>query len=89
MLILLNYVRPTRLKDLAERRGRYLDLSGTRRQRAGGDSTERSVMILIHQILIGVIKPARMRWAGHVEPVGKERGIYGVLEGKTREKETT
>jgi hypothetical protein len=33
-----------------------------------------------------VIKSRIMRWAGHVAPVGEERGVYRVLVGKTEEK---
>ena len=29
-----------------------------------------------------VIKSRRMRWAGHVAHMGKERGVYRVLLGK-------
>jgi hypothetical protein len=29
--------------------------------------------------IIRVIKPRRMRWAGHVESVGEGRGVYRVL----------
>jgi len=29
-----------------------------------------------------------MRWAGHVESMGEERGVYRVLVGETGEKET-
>ena len=29
-----------------------------------------------------VIKPRRMRWAGHVARMGEERGVYRVLVGK-------
>jgi hypothetical protein len=29
-----------------------------------------------------VIKSRRMRWAGHVESMGEERGVYRVLVGK-------
>jgi hypothetical protein len=31
------------------------------------------------QILIGVIKSRRMRWAGHVVCMGNRRGVYRVL----------
>jgi hypothetical protein len=31
---------------------------------------------------IGVIKPGRMRWSGHVTRMGKRRGAYRVLVGK-------
>jgi len=36
-----------------------------------------------------VIKPRRMRWAGHVARMGEERGLYRVLLGETGGKETT
>ena len=29
-----------------------------------------------------VIKSRRMRWAGHVAPMGERRGVYRVLVGK-------
>ena len=29
-----------------------------------------------------VIKPRRMRWAGHVARMGERRGVYGVVVGK-------
>jgi hypothetical protein len=32
--------------------------------------------------ILRVIKSRRMRWAGHVARVGKERGVYMVLVGK-------
>jgi hypothetical protein len=32
--------------------------------------------------IVKVIKLRRMRWAGHVERMGKERGVYGVLVGR-------
>jgi len=39
--------------------------------------------------IVRVIKSRRMRWAGHVERVGEERGVYRVLVGKPEGKETT
>ena len=33
-------------------------------------------------IVRGVIKWRRMRWAGHVARMGEERGVYRVLVGK-------
>ena len=38
--------------------------------------------------IIRVIKSTKMRWAVRVAPMGKRRGVYGVLMGK-RGKETT
>ena len=32
--------------------------------------------------IVRAIKSRRMRWAGHVAPMGKERGVYRVLVGK-------
>jgi hypothetical protein len=32
--------------------------------------------------IVLVIKSRRMRWAGHVRRMGKERGVYRVLVGK-------
>ena len=34
-------------------------------------------------IILRVIKSRRMRWAGHVAPMGEERGVYRVLVRKT------
>jgi len=36
--------------------------------------------------IIRVIKLRRMRWAGHVAPMGLRRGAYRVLVGKTEGK---
>jgi len=38
--------------------------------------------------IVRVIKPRRMRWAGHVTRMGEERGCIG-LGGETGGKETT
>ena len=32
--------------------------------------------------IVRVIKSRRMRWAGHVAPMGEERGVYRFLVGK-------
>ena len=32
--------------------------------------------------IVRVVKPTRMRWAGHVARMGKGRGVHGVLVGK-------
>jgi hypothetical protein len=40
-------------------------------------------------IIVWVIKSRRMRWVGHVARMGEERGVYRVLVGETRGKETT
>jgi hypothetical protein len=32
--------------------------------------------------IIRVIKPRRMRWAGHVAGMGEDRGVYRVLVGR-------
>jgi hypothetical protein len=32
--------------------------------------------------IVRVIKSTRMRWAGHVAPIGERRGVYRVLVGK-------
>jgi len=32
--------------------------------------------------IVRVVKPRRMRWAGHVERMGKGRAVYRVLVGK-------
>ena len=34
--------------------------------------------------IVRVIKSRRMRWAGHVAHMGEERGVYRVLEGKSK-----
>ena len=40
--------------------------------------------------IVRVIKSRRMRWVGHVECMGEERGMYRVLVGKLEgKKETT
>ena len=36
--------------------------------------------------IIRVIKSRRMRWEGHVAPVGERRGIYRILVGKSEGK---
>ena len=38
------------------------------------------IYVIIH--IVRVIKSIRMRWAGHVARMGKERGVYRVLVGK-------
>jgi hypothetical protein len=38
--------------------------------------------------IVQVIKPRRMRWAGHVGPMGESRGVYRVLVGKPEGKRT-
>ena len=37
--------------------------------------------------IVRVIKPRRMRWAGHVACMGQRRGIYRVLVGKPEGKD--
>ena len=32
--------------------------------------------------IVRLIKSRRMRWAGHVAPIGERKGIYRVLVGK-------
>jgi len=36
--------------------------------------------------IVRVIKSRRMRWAGHVARMGKERGVYKLLVGKPERK---
>jgi len=36
--------------------------------------------------IVQVIKSRRMRWAGHVAPMGERRGVYRVLVGKPKGK---
>jgi hypothetical protein len=45
---------------------------------------ERSVRKLSLNILVGnwVVKSRRLRWAGHVERMGEDRGVHRVLVGK-------
>jgi hypothetical protein len=43
---------------------------------------------LVSTILCHVIKPRRMRWAGHVARMGEGKGVYS-LGGETGGKETT
>ena len=37
---------------------------------------------MLNDNIVRVIKSIRMRWAGHVERMGEERRVYGVLLGK-------
>jgi hypothetical protein len=39
--------------------------------------------------IIRIIKPRRMRWAGHVARMGDKINAYRLLVGKAREKEAT
>jgi hypothetical protein len=32
--------------------------------------------------IVWVVKSRRMRWVGHVAPMGEERGVYRLLVGK-------
>jgi hypothetical protein len=36
--------------------------------------------------IVRVVKSRRMRWAGHVERMGEDRGVHMVLVGKPEEK---
>ena len=36
--------------------------------------------------IVRVVKPKRMRWAGHVTRMGEGRGVYRVLVGKPKGK---
>jgi hypothetical protein len=36
--------------------------------------------------IVRVVKSRRMRWAGHVERMGEERGVHRVLVGKPKAK---
>ena len=38
--------------------------------------------------IVRVIKSRRMRWAGHVECMGEEKGVYSVLVGKPERRRT-
>jgi len=38
--------------------------------------------------IVRVIKPRRMRWAGHVARMGEERGCIGSWWGNRRERDT-
>jgi len=40
------------------------------------------------QNIIRVIKPRKMRWAGHVAPMGEKRDAYRVLMGEPAGKRT-
>ena len=39
--------------------------------------------------IVRVIKPRKMRWAGHVVRMGEKRGVYRVLVGKPEGKKTS
>jgi hypothetical protein len=39
--------------------------------------------------IIRMIKPMRMRWAGHVARMGEKLNAHRILVGKVRRKETT
>jgi hypothetical protein len=57
--------------------------SKTRQQENGEDHITRSFIICTpHQILFGVIKSRRMRWAGNVARMRDRRGAYRVLVGR-------
>jgi len=57
--------------------------SKTRRQENGEDHITRSFMTCTpHQILFGVIKLRRMKWAGNVARMRDRRGAYRVLVGR-------
>jgi hypothetical protein len=46
-------------------------------QGSGENYIMRSLMICnAHQMLLGVIKLRKMRWAGHVTRMGERRGVY-------------
>jgi len=36
--------------------------------------------------IVCVIKSGRIRWTGHIAHMGKRRGVYGALVGKTERK---
>jgi hypothetical protein len=40
------------------------------------------VLFLININAVRTIKSRRMRWAGHVAPIGERRGMYRVLGGR-------
>ena len=49
-------------------------------------------MVVVYKLysspnIIWVIKPRKMRWAGHVVRMGKKRDAKKIFGGKTREKE--
>ena len=49
-------------------------------------------MVVVYKLysspnIILVIKPRKMRWAGHVVRMGKKRDAKKIFGGKTREKE--
>ena len=54
---------------------------GPRRDEVTGDWRRLHNEELI-DLYVRVIKSRRMRWAGHVERMGEERGAYRVLVGK-------
>jgi hypothetical protein len=38
--------------------------------------------IIRNKHIVRVVKSRRMRWAGHVERMGEDRGVHRVLVGK-------
>jgi len=40
------------------------------------------IICTAHQILFGLTKSRRMRWAGYVTCMGEKKGVYRVLVGK-------
>jgi hypothetical protein len=38
-------------------------------------------------MFLRVIQSRRMRWAGHVERMGEEKGVYRVIGGNLRERD--
>jgi hypothetical protein len=43
-------------------------------------------IILCHPLNSRMIKPRKMRWAGHVARMGEKRNAYRVLVGKSERK---
>jgi hypothetical protein len=46
----------------------------------------RFLQVCIYLVVVVVIKSRRMRWAGHIVCMGKRRGLYRILVGKSEGK---
>jgi hypothetical protein len=69
-----------------ERRLRVLRIFGPKRDEGTGEwrklRNEELNDLYSSPNIVRVIKSRRMRWAGHVAPIGEGKGVYRVLVGK-------